>query len=128
MVPVPGHDTPVQPLVMAVPQGTVAAVGQLGMHSQRTPVQRDPVAQREPVPQLGPDAQRLGMVSPHASVAGSIAGHPGSHSQRARPGLHRSPSEHPVSQRPPHPSSEPHALVAVHRGVQVHAPVAGLHT
>lgn len=96
------------------------------MQAQRPVVasQRSPLAHRAPVPHEGPPGHALGTSAPQAvsrTVAGS--GHRGMHTQRRASGSQRSPAPQPWSQRPPQPSSAPHAAVDGQLGVQVHRPV-----
>ena len=62
----------------------MAFAGQLGTHTQRRMVRSHDwfAAHMRPVPHEGPPAQRLGMSVPHATVFGSVVGHPGTHWQR----------------------------------------------
>ena len=99
-MPTPGHATPGHALGTATPHATVLGSAQRETHSQRPLLQRCPVGQKVPAPQLGAPAQRLGIASPHATVDVSMAEHPGTHSQR--PLLQRSPER----QRVPVPGHE----------------------
>ena len=124
-VPVPAQAAPVQPVRMGSPQATVSAPGQVTVHSQRPPTQAWPEAHMVPVPHEGWPGQTLGMAVPQATVEGSVPGQRGSHTQRRASGSQRSLVPQPPRQRPPQPSSAPHAEPAGHEGTQVQECVAG---
>jgi hypothetical protein len=127
-VPVPVQGEVVQLLPMGRPQSTALAAGQPTLQTQRPvlPSQVSPLAQRVPVPHDGPPGHTLGTGAPHATSAAALgSGHRGTHSHARASTLHRWPAGQGWSQRPPQPSSAPHAASGGHRGVQVHMRVVG---
>lgn len=87
-----------------------------------------PDGQRVPVPHAGPPGHTLGTGWPHVTLASAPAGgHAGAHSHMAVSVLQRWPAGHPELQRPPQPSSDPHAAFIAQLGVHEHWPVVGLH-
>lgn len=80
-----------------------ASGAQRGVHTQapRVVLQAWPSGQSVPVPHAGPPAQTLGMVVPHATVAGLVVGHAGT--QRQAPPVQVCP----LGQRVPVPHEGP---------------------
>ncbi len=124
-LPMTVHAAPEHALAMGCPQSTELAGGHIGMHSHRPDTQRLPEGQRVPVPHDGPPGQTLGTGAPQSTPAAAEAsGHRGAHSHMRDSVLHCSPVAQPALQRPPHPSSAPHAASAAQCGVHEHVPVA----
>lgn len=83
-----------------------------------------------PVPHEGPPGQTLGMLTPHATVSGEVAGHIGMHTQR--PPVHACPEGHRVPVPHEGPPGQlfgmdvPHATVsgevAGHEGTHMQLP------